>query len=345
MELLKFHYSTYQYAAYIAPLIVLGISLIGLLVAVYAIILVCWPFKKGIERFADKEIPHSLMKDIEAADKKIPCWTCIFGGLKLVYGHQIDECEHHGHQNIYTICGRHVRPWLLVVLFMVVVFVCSCTVVTFWCQFLITESDRCNHHMDCFVRNETTKEFPEIPVSNCSDYDNVTSYVMRCYRFSFNYADALGDAGGVMILATVIMNIQAGLWIGASSQTGKKTWYLAVMGVALLNIVIEVGLIATPLVVQFVPLLQSRITNTDKNAVQFYTYWATFLCAFTISGPIFIVFSKRLRRQTMVDGIEQYVSVNSKNVRMSNSAVNTDSESNGELDFSDQHRRNDYGTV
>lgn len=339
-----FSYSTYNYAAYIAPIVLLGVSLVLTVIAVYAIILICWPFKKGIKRLAREELPHKLLSELRTKGNRIPCWTFIYGGLKLVYGNELTECKHPTKTNIYTICGRHVRPWLLAVLFMVVVFVCSCTVVAFWCEFLINESVRCDATMDCFARNVSRGEFFSV-TDNCAEYENDNNTV-RCFSFSFDYANALGDAGGVLVLASVIMNVQAGLWIGASSQEGKWAWRLAVAGVTTLNIVVVAGLTAMPIVVGTVPFFRERIIDTDRNAVQFYTYWATFLSAFTISGPIFIVFSKRLRRETAIDGVEQYVSTNSskRRVKMNPSAAGSDSDSDG-LDLSDVHRQVNYGPV
>ena len=332
MDTLKYSYNTYKYSAYVVPLLVLGFSLIGVFVAAYTIILVSWPFKK-MAKLADKEISPRLMADLRGAGKKIPCWTCIFGGLKLVYGHQIDEVVHPypNQTNIYSICGRHVQPCLLVILFLVVVFVCNCTVVSFWSEFLIDESAQCDRHMDCFAFNNWGEIVQQEPLDNCTEYE-LESYDIHCFRFSFDYADALGNAGGVMILASVVMNIQAGLWIGATSQQRKCLWYLAVVGVITMNIIIEAVLIAILIMVQFVPLFRTRITSSDRSSVQFYTYWATFLCAFTISGPIFIVFSKRLRRDIMVDREEQrHLSINSKAMRMGNSAGNISSELDCEL--------------
>lgn len=343
-----FSYNTYNYLAYVAPLFLLGASLILLLVAVYTIILVCWPLKKDLSKLADEEIPTKLMSEFREGGKKIPCWTCIFGGLKLIYGHELSECRHRiPHQtNIYIICGRHVRSWLLVVLFMVVAFVLSCTVVAFWCEFLVDESDRCDQHMDCFVRNDTSEFQGPLSMEDCMERQDLNDTI-HCFRFAFSYADALGDAGGVLVLASVIMNVQAGLWIGASSQEGKWAWRLSVFGVTLLNSVVLAGLLAMPVVVQFVPLLRDRIIGTDRSTIQFYTYWATFLSAFTISGPIFIIFSKRLRGQTTVNGLEQYVSVNSKQMRMNSAAGSSNSGSDGEggeLDLSDWHQ-NKYGAA
>lgn len=345
------NYSTYNAAAYIAPIIILCSCLVLTVIAAYTLILICWPFKKDIKKLADEEMgPGTLLSGFRERGNPIPCWTCIFGGLKLIYGHQLDEChcKHPQMTNIYTVCGRHVRPWLLVVLFMVVIFVCSCTVVTFWCEFLVDEGDSCDdNRMDCFAMNKVgggvVQETP-LSLENCTEYQN-DNYTIHCFRFSLNYASALGAAGGVLVLATVIMNAQAGLWIGASSQVGKRAWCLAVGGVTTLNVVVVAGLVAMPIVVHVVPFFKERVLSTDRNVVQFYTYWATFLSAFVISGPIFIIFSKRLRKEMTMDGIEQYISTNSKKMRMSNSVVaNSDSDSDG-LDLSDLHQQHKYGAV
>ena len=331
LDNLHFSYDTYIYTAFIIPLIILGICLVSLLVVAYAILLVCWPLKKRVEHLASEELPH-LMSEFRG--KKFPCWTPVYGGLRLIYGTHIKECGSLRQENIYVICGRHVRPWLLIVLFTAVIFVCSCTGVAFWCNFIVTESNHCDKHMDCFAMEGTRLE--EVngrnPLENCSSYEN-TTYNLHCFRFSFDYASAIGDASGIMVLATVIMNAQAGLWIAASSQEGKVAWCVSVALVTALNIVIELGLILTPIIVQLVPLFRSRITGTDTTAVQFYSYLATFLFTFTVSGPVFIIFSKRLRFSTDIDGEEQYISTTTsskKRMRLGQSAAMTDSESDGE---------------
>ena len=342
-----FNYNTYNSAAYIAPIIILCSCLVLTVIAAYTLILICWPFKKDLKKLADEEMgPGTLLSEFRERGNPIPCWTCIFGGLKLIYGNQLDEChcKHPKGTNIYTVCGRHVRPWLLVVLFMVVVFVCSCTVVAFWCEFLVAEGNSCNDDdMDCFAINKKGGGVTQVPQENCTEYQN-DNYTIHCFRFSLDYAGGLGAAGGVLVLATVIMNVQAGLWIGASSQVGKRAWCLAVSGVTTLNVVVVAGLAAMPIVVQVVPFFKESILGTDRSAVQFYTYWATFLSAFIISGPIFIIFSKRLRREMTVDGVEQYVSTNSKKMRMNNSVANSESDSDG-LDLSDMHQQQKYGAV
>lgn len=38
-----------------------------------------------------REIPHEILAEVEETGNKLPCWTLIFGGLKMIYGHQVRE--------------------------------------------------------------------------------------------------------------------------------------------------------------------------------------------------------------------------------------------------------------
>ena len=329
----SFHYSynTYNNLAFYLPLFILSFSCFLLIVSVYTIVLVGWPLKKKCTKLVDEEVPPHLMEEIREEGHKIPCWTIIYGGLKLIYESDLSECKH-PHQNIYTIHGRHVRPWLLAVLFMVLVFICNCTLVGFWCEFLIEEGTHCASNMDCFAWNKTGDGGlvqKEALGENCSTYDNRSSFSIQCFRFSFDYATAMGNAGGVMVLARIIMNLQAGLWIGASSIKGRCGWWFSVIGLTIANVAVDLFLIALPPIVHFIPLFHDRFLSTDRIAVKFYTYWFTFLSTFVISGPLFIIFSKRLSKVTTIDGVPQYVSINSDKLdhEMALSVANSDSES------------------
>jgi len=334
LEDTNFSYDVYQYTAFIIPLAILGVCLVSLLGVAYIILLVCWPFKKQVERLADEEMPH-LMSEMKG--KKFPGWTMVVGGLKLIYGSHIKECPQLRQENIYVICGRHVRPWLLILLFTAVIFVLCCTGVSFWCNFIVKESAHCDKHMDCFLLKNT--KLDEVngrhPLLNCSSYENTlhdnNSYSIQCFRFIFDYSSAIGDASGIVVLASVVMNIQAGLWITASSQEGKIAWGVGVALVTAINIVIEIALIVTPVIVHTVPLIKSRIIASDTTAVKFYSYLATFLFTFTVSGPVFIIFSKRLRFRTEIDGDAQYVSTASSNRKlMRHSAALSETDSDGD---------------
>ena len=318
---------------FIAPLAALSLSLLGLIVTIYAIILICWPFHRNVIKFAQRRLPQRFIAEMEEDGGKIPCWTLIFGGLKLIYGHQVDELEAPGKPTIYSICGRHVRSWLLAVLFMVIIFVCTCTAVAFWNEFLVEQSQTCDSQMDCFGLDlHTYSPLYQEPLANCTDFESMDNVTISCYKFVFNYASALGNAGGVLVLASVIMNIQAGLWISASNQQGKCAWHCSVVSVAAMNIIIVTALCATPFIINFVPLFKETVWSTNRGLVQFFTYWSTFLSAFIFSGPILTIFSKRLRRETCIDGEELYQSVNSSIDERGRGHFHSASNKNSELE-------------
>ena len=319
---LEFSYDTYHYVSLITPLAALLLSLVGMLVSIYTTVLLCFPCRRRMKQLTQREIPHEILVQVEETGSKLPCWTLIFGGLKMVYGHQVDEIETRGKSTVYMICGRHVKSWLLVVLFMVVVFVCSCVVVAFWNEFLVEESYSCQSDVDCFVLDENDAPLHQEPLvrENCTEFElskdsNVT---LRCFKFVFNYASALGNAGGVLVLASAVMNVQAGLWIGASACQGKLGRSVAIAAVATLNMIIEVAMFTLPFAVFYIPLLQETVTKTSRSQVQFFTYWITFLCAFTFSGPVLILFSKQ--PSATIDDSEQNSTGSSTKLSLSGTA-------------------------
>ena len=284
-----------------------------MVVTVYTILIICWPLHRCARHCSHRKGPAWCIKHLHTEGGELPCWTCIFGGLKLVYGNHIEENKLDG-KKVYSICGRHVKPWLMALLFMVIMFVCSCTFVAFWSEFLVAETFSCDSGLDCFPFNSTGDLIQERPIENCSNFELMDDVTIRCYSFVFDYASALGNAGGVLVLASVVMNIQAGLWIGASAQTNRCVFWAAVSLVTLSNIVAEILLIATPFVVNYVPLFSKSITNSNQNKVQFYTYWATFLCAFTFAGPIFIIFSRQLKNKMHLESHVQFGSVHEHSI-------------------------------
>ncbi len=305
----SFNYTLYKTTVTTVPLVALSLSLGGTIITVYAIVLMCWPFRRMLDSCAHKRRVRKFLAQVETEGGKLPCWTCIFGGLKLIYGNEINELEAKGKPTVYSLCGRRVRPWLLAMLFLIVMFVFSCTLIAFWNTFLVDESTSCDSSMDCFALNSTTlNPISEEPITkNCTDYEN-DNFTIHCYKFVFNYGSALGDAGGVLVLASVIMNVQAGLWVGASSQEGRVGWWCAVTTVLVLNIIASIGLLALPLLVFTFPLFKETVIGTNRAQIKFFTYWSTFMCAFIFSGPILMIFSKRLKRETTIFGEEQYIS-------------------------------------
>ena len=88
---LEFSYDTYHYVSFITPLAALLLSLIGMLVSIYTTVLLCFPCRRRMKRLTQREIPHEILVEVEETGNKLPCWTLIFGGLKMIYGHQVRE--------------------------------------------------------------------------------------------------------------------------------------------------------------------------------------------------------------------------------------------------------------
>ena len=212
----------------------------------------------------------------------------IFRVLKLVYGHQLEKCKENDTVT-YTIFGYHVRTWIMAALFMVVVLVCVCIVIAFWLEFLVSETNHCDTTMDCFVQNKSQNGLGEgspLPVmENCTDYEN-DNYTVSCFKFVFDYANALGNTGGVLVLASVIMNLQAGLWFGALTLKNPTGRLLALWSLFVLYILENTFILFLSQMVSAVPLLREPILGTRHSQLKFSIYYLTFWSGFTASGPL-----------------------------------------------------------
>ena len=64
-------------------------------------------------------------------------------------------------------------------------------------------------NMDCFVFNSTSGqplEADPLSFENCTSYqEQDEEYNIRCYFFSFNYIDAIGNPGSVLFVGTFIL--------------------------------------------------------------------------------------------------------------------------------------------
>ena len=271
LERMSFSYRIYNSAAFFAPLTLLVISWILSFVAIYIIFNFCC-----LGRLCHT-CPPRITK-LNGAFKMI-----IFRVLKLIYGDQLEKCKENDTVT-YSIFGHRVRTWIMAVLFVVVVFVCSCTFVAFWSKFLVSETNHCDTTMDCFVWNISLRD--HLPVmENCSDYEN-DNYTVSCFKFVFDYAGAIGDAGGVLVLASVIMNMQAGLWFGALTLKNPTERLLALWSLFVLYILGVTFVLFLLGIVSAFPLFNGPILGTDHNKLKFYTYLWTFWSAFTASGPL-----------------------------------------------------------
>ena len=276
LERMGFSHDTYFYAAYYAPLTVLGISAILVFAGIY---IIC--YLSCLSRLC-----HTCPPRITKFDGA--CKMIIFRVLKLIYGDQLEKCKENDTVT-YTIFGHRVRTWIMVVLFVVVILVHICTFIAFWFEFLVYETNHCDTTMDCFVQNKSQNGIgvgDPLPVmENCSDYEN-DNFSVSCFKFVFDYAGAIGDAGGVLVLASVIMNVQAGLWFGALTLKTPTGRLLALCALHTLYLLESTFMMFLLYMVPKVPLFYEPILGTNHSSLKFYTYLWTFWSAITASGPL-----------------------------------------------------------
>lgn len=295
-----FHYNMYLGMSYIAPIVLLCLCGVGLIAAIY-----CFLFLL-VQKYCHCpiQVTEKFSCCTSLTETNLPGRTLILGVLRLIYGHEIKECEKPNKTYIYTISDRCVHPVILVILFFVAVFIHCCTAVPLWCEFFIEESNHCDEHMDCFALNGTNtleiEEGPQ-PLQNCSSYE-LQNYTIHCFRFSFDYASAIGEAGGVLVMWRLVMSIQAVLWIGALSQKAR-CYVVAVVAVVVLNVFVVVSFIVILILAIKLPALKS-LTATNRRIVKFFAYWFTFLITFITSGPIFVMSSEVSSDEILSDQTE-----------------------------------------
>ena len=271
-----FSYNAYYNTAFLAPLVVFIISFNLATVVIYLTIGSLTNYKLCSNKYLEK---------IDAT-----CKLLLFEGLKLIYGDRLKECKE---TSTCTIYGRRVHRLAMPVLFMVVTLVCSCTVVAFWTEFLVYETDHCDTNLDCFVQNISDGIEEYLPVmENCTDYE-LENGTISCFIFIFDYAGALGNAGGVLVLATIIMNVQAGLSSGALTIMSTFWRRVAILIISVIWILVTIVISCLVIIVPSVKLLNDQILGTQSNTLKFTIYWSTFIGALTVSSPLMFVKSNR----------------------------------------------------
>ncbi len=221
----------------------------------------------------------------------------LFNALKQIYGDYLEEensqeksrVEISNSASTYTLFNRELPRGMLLVLFITVACIYFCTIVSFWSELLIEESSQCDRRLDCFAFNETTRILvQQDPLDNCKDYEDA-GFIIQCYSLAFNYINAIGNAGSVLVIGFLVMNTQSALFAGALSL--KNKW-----GKRALGFVICYSIFGTILFIVLVPVLivsshavKNSIFHSNNSYVQFFAYYITFLIAYVMSGPVFIL--------------------------------------------------------
>ena len=266
MSELGYRFSTYDNASFFAPLFFIIVSLPVLALVTLVVYLSVLVIKQEYDR---------------------PIWTSVYKALKQVYGDQLEKEEDKG----YHLYNWKVPQLILYSLFVSFAIIMICIVVSFWSEFLLAESDQCTDDMDCFAFNNTRSLQPvqNTPLmGNCTKFQE-SNYVITCYRFVFDYVNAIGNSGSVLVVGSLVMNAQSALAAGAYSIKNKG---LRAFLTILLWVYYSLGFLALfvgPLLLLIAPLFLSVVNETRNTKVQFGAYFLTFNVAFQVAGPLYAV--------------------------------------------------------
>ena len=212
--------------------------------------------------------------------------------LRVVYGDSLMRIEKENKKELeFTLYGRRLHFLTLGSLFTALVLVYFCVMVAFFSELFVTESTGvCNIHMDCFALNTSTGALvqQEALQDNCRDIQDDPSYLIRCYKLSFNYVTALGNAGGVLVFGYFMMTYQTpfleeAVHTGASKKSCMFFFFAINNAVILLIVAVVLGLI-----LGLVPEFRASAFATKKNILQFSAYAVTFY--FCLGTTYFIMF-------------------------------------------------------
>ena len=274
------NYGLYSNLGIIVPVMFMFISFLTILFGALVLLLA---------KLHMLESDSRLARCFRFINNKFPFKALVLSALKILYGHDVVEEKRRGGPSKITIYGRIAGFGALYVQSTLIVIVFVCSALAFWSEFLLDENDRCDSQMDCFAfyaGNESVVE--KNPLENCTDFEN-NNYTIQCYKFVFDYADGLGNSGGVLILAKVVASLHMTLWVGLASLFPSK---FAVKARTILFIHLMISFfILTLFVITIgaVPLFSGLIFSGLSKSLKFLSYVLVFFCVFISSGPLFIV--------------------------------------------------------
>ena len=212
-------------------------------------------------------------------------WTAAFKILKQVYGDELQK-----ENEFFTLYGRKLSKFKVVLLLQAVMMIFFCVLVSFWSELLVNQSNICNNQLDCFALNSTDGglvQFDPLSYENCTEFQE-DDYKIECYSFAFDYIEAVGNSGGVLIVGGVIMTTQAGLVAGLVTlkEKSKQCGKYASIFLLLLHLVTSSLVLLLLLFLLLVPTFQELIQDTKNTIVQFTAYYVTLLYTHILSVSV-----------------------------------------------------------
>ena len=192
------------------------------------------------------------------------------------------------------ILGRKATVLGVVIMHGIAIIILGFALVSMWYTFIIKEFDACNPEYDCFtieyepcdVNSTTTDCIPSdhyhfSRILNCSQYEETAdTYPIGCYKFSFDYTNAIGIAGGLITFSSTILNLYGALVAHASNLKSKYVRYVAVISLYAASAVVFIIIVTT---FPAEPKIQKVIFKDYQNRTNFGMYAISLfiICAFT----------------------------------------------------------------
>ena len=312
------NYDVYYYLGLAVPIMFM---LLGSSVIIYGIFV--WVQTKLFVLLCGCEKQCRCCTSNKEKTTRISFRALLLSALKIIYGNDLVEHKRNDKPSTVTLYGREFGQKALLINFHIVTMVLSCAGLAFWSSFLLAESDQCDPRIDCFAfhaGNESIVQNNPL-MENCTNYQN-SNYTIQCYDFAFDYADGLGHSGGILVLSKVVVSLHISLWIAISSLLSSKSKkiFKLIGAVYVAATVIILALVFVAL--GTVPFFRDRLFEGFHNFLQIFAYFLAFLSIITVSGPMFILFTKPY---------DPASAENDENAGLVNSYHSTDSEDTKEL--------------
>ena len=264
MDSLNNTYTTYNNVSFYLPLILLILSPTTLILMWLMYAICC---------------AHMRLKYFK---ETLQQWNIVVNILKQIYGDYLEDCN--GDNKSGDQYSKEIGKIKVTMLFTGVIGIYFCAAISFWSDLIVEETTQCDVQMDCFALNASTGILQqEIPLMDeCINYKN-DGYTIQCFRFVFNYINAIGNAGSVIIVGALVMNVQSAISaLIVSSKRKFAKWVLI-----LYFIFFSYAPFVVIIFLNINDVIESVVFPTRKAIVQFTAYYVAFMYAFTVSGPLF----------------------------------------------------------
>ena len=204
--------------------------------------------------------------------------------IKHVYKRILYKSRTHPKQ--FVVAGYRAPKWYIFWLFGLLYGTAAFAGAVFWDNFLLEESTTCNSNdpeLACFSFPASLSDYP----LNCSDTEyltnnNLTEFV--CFKFTLDFGNASGAAGGTFILSAVVLGTITVLLLKCSqgrNPKGKK-WLRRTVTIILQVLGFMITL-AMPVILFFAPILGDLLYRSVESILQ--TFAAIFLVLVAITTP------------------------------------------------------------